>query len=1492
MRIGRGWLCGCLLLMLQSGFAGEVINEKFDRSLVTSNKNCRIRGGVLALDTQGKCVTMYSWNLPKITHGTFSFKVRRVKLYGREQHFGVILEGESGRSLMLYSRGNDIRCLEKAGGKEISNQKHGDIKPGLPSGPEATWTTFRVSVVDSVVEVNVNGALVTNFRMGGGSFTKVSIYAYRVDIEVDDFVVKSNSPVKISEANTGITPVFYAPFDDTLLATTQGGMQIKPEKAEFIQYAGGVYGSAVLIDSPLAEANRKGSRQSKPRTRLTYPAANMLETRGGTIMFWFSPGWDGRVKSGEKMPSYFMLRGIGKEGKNKFAIWLWHWLRADLPRKAGLKQVSVSRAIRSSFFRGDWLHIALAWDSSGWVRLFVNGVPYLHGDLWRKEAPRQFADLDFSGITRLAVGTAMNASKLMRNAGGRIDDLRIYNQALSDDAIVGEYRKAMPIDLLADDTVVVVGQDSRIRLRVAPGGFFVRPRVSSRTIKPVDVAMEFRLIQDADNKVYASKSIELRVEADQTIDIPIAVQEQGAYRLQCNVRYNGAVVQRTFPILVYAAPKTASVTDNDLELGTAIYAKTMKAEDAEKMLHEGDLRFHTGAPGSYLEAGPANGNRFGFEIPFPRTSWGKPVVIEFDWPDDKPRSMALYLYAKTNRRQHRDRLGGGIQSGQEYPLTGGMQKTRYIFYPALESYLFEARTMANRFPAAISRVTVYPVAGRLPKLKVRYPEGMPHRKLGHMDEDQTFDIMLNYDDVKEKASPFRSARITERLNDYLDYTGQELFAYPLLRYNYVLYPLVGSPARYGHYPRGSGQMPFVIKSLGRRGKSFLGILNLWTLPEVYLAPRKTEEFIARGYFVRDRKGVLLRMGKRGYLCNPVHPVIRKWFLQHIREVLERYGRMQGFDGVELWLLKNKMGTFAGLDTGYGDFTVNLFSRETGVKLPAPGTGNKYEARHQYLTTTARKQWLQWRADKVSALVSEVAKIVRECNPALRLFVALRGEGTTGSTRRETSEEFDPVQYYFEEQGVDVPRIASLPGVLLKPLRATNGYRWNMHWGRPEQVVDELQYDPGKVKGFTKNGVGYANSYAAYFETFRGSLMPKVYNSYFQNADVKPFGRYFLKEFAFLVGAMDAQQILIGAQPLGTWGRDQVTREFARAYCALPEKPFKQVAGLDDPVTVRYLRTARGTYLYAVSLLWSECTLELAVPGAGNIIDLSSGGVIKISANALSVRLAPYQLRSFLASGDEVVPVKGRLQVPVSTREYYRKQLARLHICLDAVQKAGKESSLYVARLERMDALLAGQRYAELHRLLFSKRMHNLGKLYDAYQQGFLREQVRMIAAGHYAVNCGSQEFYRSHSGLLFFPDKSFDVGKDYGYVGGCKTVQRDVVQIKNTKDPSLYATEAYDLDGYRFTVKPGKYTIRLYLKFGWKPSAMPGKFVTNVDVEGKRVFTDMDLFLEAGKDFDRAIIKEIKGVEVRDNFLDIVFSVPAGISPTARLCNAIEVLAE
>ncbi|WP_278549757.1 hypothetical protein, partial [Cloacibacillus evryensis] len=141
---------------------------------------------------------------------------------------------------------------------------------------------------------------------------------------------------------------------------------------------------------------------------------------------------------------------------------------------------------------------------------------------------------------------------------------------------------------------------------------------------------------------------------------------------------------------------------------------------------------------------------------------------------------------------NRDRLQSGIQSGREYPESGELQTTRHLFYPGVETYLFEARTMAKEMPAAVAKVRVYALAEEeLPRLALREPEGLPGRKFGFVDEDQTFNNNLGIDRANRRSPRYRewqthynsmTAFVLDETIRYFDYVGMNRFYCPYWRY--------------------------------------------------------------------------------------------------------------------------------------------------------------------------------------------------------------------------------------------------------------------------------------------------------------------------------------------------------------------------------------------------------------------------------------------------------------------------------------------------------------------------------------------------------------------------------------------------------------------------------------------------------------------------------------------------------------------------------------
>ena len=78
------------------------------------------------------------------------------------------------------------------------------------------------------------------------------------------------------------------------------------------------------------------------------------------------------------------------------------------------------------------------------------------------------------------------------------------------------------------------------------------------------------------------------------------------------------------------------------------------------------------------------------------------------------------------------------------------------------------------------------------------------------------------------------------------------------------------------------------------------------------------------------------------------------------------------------------------------------------------------------------------------------------------------------------------------------------------------------------------------------------------------------------------------------------------------------------------------------------------------------------------------------------------------------------------------------------------------------------------------------------------------------------------------------------------------------------------MEGYKFTIPNGKYTVRLFFAETYDGITAEGERVFSVSINGKTVLNDFDPFKEAGG-YEKPVVKTIKDVDVTNGQLDIGF---------------------
>jgi len=1117
----------------------------------------------------------------------------------------------------------------------------------------------------------------------------------------------SLQPAAFGADMPGGKPDFYAGFNGSLNAVDKLGHEIAPEVARGVKFVDGLHGKAVYVDG-------NGDANTATAPCLQYPASRLLDSSAGTLMFWVRPDWDGedpgKVSPAGDPPFYRFI-----DGGSKFNLFMYYWLRFDIgapPQLPADKSdiAQITNRSRGKWLRGDWEHVALSWDSSGWTRLYVNGLPYGNGiDSASNTIKRP---LNFGPIDHLLVGsqTADVYPPNMR-ANAAFSNLKIYKHALPDDAIMADYRRFMPLDMTVERQYLRAGVAEKFSVDVWPGGHMIRPTVGASMPLPVKTTVTAALIRDSDGQTVARQTYPLVLNGQKTLTLPTPPLQEGAYRATYRIDYGGGTYQTSFRVFTYQPQPAAPISSATLKLGKPLVTIDCAHQDTQGLEKGPTKVVDVPGVGAYRESDGVRGGRFSYEIDLSAaakngTLDGHPMLIEVTWPDDKPRSMGLYLYRQSHNQEQRERLEGGIQSGDEIALSHQLQTASYLIYPWMPKYLFEARTLVDGLPAAVSKIVVRPVIGRLPKLAVHTPDGLPGRYFGHLDEDQSFDVLFAYDNPTD--APYkRPVQDMEMLLDYMDYTGQNILSYPFMRYGNVEYALPGDTASSSGnlFFSFSGWRSLMLDMMAARGKKVIATLNGYSVMEANKQPDQHDALEAQDYYQIDKNGKVVT----DYLFaqpmgNPIHPLYRKQFMGHLNEILRRFGHHPALAGIDLWTFGDWQ--IKDLNTGYDDLTVHTFERETKISVPGSGP-DRFEKRYAYLTGAKRREWLAWRAGKNTEILTAMATAIHSCNPKLTFGLSLGGTPLFGSETDMSEDSLDIPSYYYTEQSLDFAALRLIPGFALAPTRWPTQGRHQLHWNHNLTTTDEILDDMSRQSIFRGKGDGRVYSYQSYFESFNDSLKPSDYSSIFQNADVKPHGRFYLKELAEDVASADPSVVLIGSQPIGTTGRDTESQEFAQAFLALPAGDFQDIHGARDPVYARSLPAKQGIYVYLQNILGSEVAVTLQDSGKGNAVDLVSGQALPRRGNTWVIALKPFQLRSFKLSETGKSLSVSTIDPDKTVRAWYVDALSKTEALADTLRAGGGDTALVDRVVGKLRKAVQEDRLAEAHRLYFSKLIRNL-----------------------------------------------------------------------------------------------------------------------------------------------------------------------------------------
>jgi len=246
--------------------------------------------------------------------------------------------------------------------------------------------------------------------------------------------------------------------------------------------------------------------------------------------------------------------------------------------------------------------------------------------------------------------------------------------------------------------------------------------------------------------------------------------------------------------------------------------------------------------------------------------------------------------------------------------------------------------------------------------------------MGLYGEDPVLAPNFGYPQSTSKST-FES--VLDRLIDYLKRTHQNMVIYPVVWYNAALYrdSVEYSPIKYIRAMQTRFHPPRFHRMMARRfsqeGVDFLPMIRNWRLPSIepwVKNPKEILSGVASEYInTVTATGEVLTPSNHHEppMLNCIHPRVKRAFKVLLAEIMDQIGQEPSVKGIALFTTIHSSYGFGTLDVSYDDYTMHLFSKETGINLPIPDgpVQDRFKKWYKWLRSKWWNRWIAWRKEK-------------------------------------------------------------------------------------------------------------------------------------------------------------------------------------------------------------------------------------------------------------------------------------------------------------------------------------------------------------------------------------------------------------------------------------------------------------------------------------------------------------------------------------------------
>ena len=720
--------------------------------------------------------------------------------------------------------------------------------------------------------------------------------------------------------------------------------------------------------------------------------------------------------------------------------------------------------------------------------------------------------------------------------------------------------------------------------------------------------------------------------------------------------------------------------------------------------------------GPYREAGAAMHSRFA--IPFAIEQIGAPHMAVIRYPDDKPRSMEVVLQ---NLDGVEDRqLQTAFATGDEYPLSNSMIEQRLLFWPKSKHYSLIFMTLEDGYPAAVQSFEIRRLDGGLSRGAVAnssFKGSVPARSIGMYFEDPV--LPKNFG---ASAGFPGFARTVDRALDYLEWFGQDLLVYPVAWYRGPLYasrvepnsPVAATRPHPPDFPQ------YLLKRMNARGMKLLPVFAIHEFPSLTPLAITDMKRVAAG---EDTIMNVRRDDKLDYKgrhpddpdFNCLDARIQQKVKDLVAEFLDRFGDEPALTGLMLLDARHKLFKFGSADSGYNDCNLRRFQEEAGVRIPVGAKDPKrFSKSYEWLRATAWEKWLDWRCRKIHDYYMEIAKLLAARRPDLKLVIGILPRQEGAREQSEGQGQYLPggsvIGQMAREAGIDPSLFKNDSGVEFNFLPRMGSLRFLRSRGKSLEGLPDsrtVMMAPEIAQPLRDVPAASYTLFDRYWEDAIGANEPldlspisagaRADEVTWRVSTLNPNSFHCLENYVAGLGNLDALSLAKGGFVVGTLGTEPYVAQFAQAYRALPAVKFDDVEGLADPVRVRQKTVGGCNYFYVLNRLPAPVEARLKMASAEAVADLVSGEIRR--GESMTLRLEPYQLRSFRCESPAARVAGGSVQIPDAFRQSLAKRLDEAARGLEARHGKGQDIAADAPYLDYARKLWTDGQYARLYFLL-------------------------------------------------------------------------------------------------------------------------------------------------------------------------------------------------